>query len=125
MKLIARAAGITSFSKTCGDKASGRVETLGQRTVRAHSQQYLQSSETYCHCVIERHLAQTGRISRSVLITIFSAALICGIPTHAQERIDPSLQLASATPTRTLFISPGVAQSNALEDSHQNPTPSG
>jgi hypothetical protein len=104
-----------------------RQAPIGEHTIPAHSQQYLQSLETSSHYVIEKHLAQIGRIShymRSVLMIIFSAALTWGIPTPAQGRIDAYLPLAPPTPTRTLFLSPGVDQSNALEDAQQNPTPS-
>jgi hypothetical protein len=127
MKLSSSAAKLAPFSPIKGGIAWRGCEIIGERTVPEHSRQNLQISETSGHCVIEEHLAQMGRIShymRSFLIIIFSAVLICGIPTHAQGRIDPTLLPEPLTPTGTLFIFSGVDQSNALEDAQQNPTPS-
>ena len=98
MKLISRAARITSFSKMHGGITSGRGETIDECMTPAHS----------------HHL----------LIFIFSLALTSGISTHAQGRIDLTLPPAPLRDTRTPLIFPGVAQSNALEDFQQNPTPS-
>jgi hypothetical protein len=124
MKLISRLATITSFSKIRRGRVSRRVESIGERTVPAHSQQNLRSPETFGRCGIEKHLAQIGRMShymRSLLILIFSAVVTYGIPTHAQERIDANLPPLPLTHTRTLFIFPVLDQSNPLEDAEQNP----
>ncbi len=111
MKLISREARITSFSRMQGGIAFGRGETIVEYAIPALSHQNLQGSEARTTCVVENHLARIGRIShcaRSLPIFIFSVALACGIPTHAQGRIDPTLPPAPFTHTRTLFIFPGA-----------------
>jgi hypothetical protein len=98
MKLISSAARITSFAKINVGTASRRDETIGEYAILAHSHR--------------------------LLVFIFSVALTSGISTHAQGRTDLTLPPAQLTYTGAPFILPGVDQSNALEDSQQNPTPS-